>query len=383
MALLAMVPPVLALEGDTFRPLVFVNYGYDDNIFRVRDDVPLAGGFNRSDSYHQLGLGFDLDWKPGRQQVKGKARINRTRFNKNASLLDYDGQDLNLSWNWQLGNLWSGRLEQDRQRSLGSYLGLGGVPVNNVQTEDTTVFAANYRFHSNWRAGLTLRKFSLKYSNTARAISDAETDTATVGAYYLGGAIERIGMEVRLVDGSYPDARRLTNPTPLATGFDERFIGAVADWTVSGKTRVRARLGHVTRDNNNVTGRNFSGLEWSVDGDWYPTGKTIISGNLTRELNYAEENNSSHKLVNELTVNAMWFALPKTRIGAGFNYENVEYEGSTRTDDISSFNLNAGYEVWRGGDLTAQIRRESRSSSDSTRDNTTSTSLFIGASLLF
>ncbi|HRH79844.1 MAG TPA: outer membrane beta-barrel protein [Thiobacillaceae bacterium] len=377
-------PSAHALEGDTFRPLVFANYGHEDNIFRFQDGASPAAPFSRSDSYHQLGIGFDLDWKPGRQRVRANVKVNKTRFAKNYSLLDYDGQDIRLIWDWQLGNLWNGQLGHDRQRTLGSYLGLTTsglvVPVNNVRTEDNTYFNANYRFHSRWQAGLSLRQYSADYSAAAQALSNVETDTVVMGLYYTGRAVQRIGVEARLVDGKYP-AR--TVGSGLATAFDERFLGGVADWVVTGKSRVRARLGYVSRDNHNIAGHDHSGLEWRVDGDWTPTGKTLINGVLNREINHTDVTGASHELVSGLEVNAVWLVKPKTRLGAGVSYRNVEYDGSNRTDDIYSVNVNAGYEIWRGGNLTAQIRREKRNSTLNTVDNTHSTSLFIGASLLF
>lgn len=370
-------PAAQALEGDTFRPLVFVNYGYDDNIFRVKDGSALPAGFSESDSYRQLGLGFDLDWKPGRQRVRANARVNQTRFNKNYSLLDYDGQDIKLIWDWQLGNLWSGQLGHDRQRTLGSFLNAG--LVNNVRTEDSTYFSANYRFHSRWQASLSLRRYTNDYSAPQNAPSNVEVDTATLGLYYRGGAVERVGAELRLGDGKYP--QRPVGGV-LATAFDERFLGAVADWTVTGKSRVRARLGYVTRDNTNGANSGQSGLEWRVEGDWTPTGKTLINGVLNREVNHTDLTNANHELVTGLEVNAVWLVKPKTRVGAGVSYRNVDYDG-VRTDDIYAVNVNAGYEIWRGGNLTAQLRREKRNSTLNTVDDTNSTSLFIGASLLF
>lgn len=373
--------PVQAQEGDTFRPLVFVNYGYDDNIFRVQDGFSFATSgcpqCVKSDTYHQLGLGFDLDWKPGRQRVKANVRVNQTRFNKNYSLLDYDGQDIKLTWDWQLGNLWSGQLGHDRQRTLGSFLNTG--QVNNVRTEDSTFFNANYRFHSRWQAGFGLRRYANDYNAVQNANSIVEVDTANLGMYYRGGALDRVGVELRLADGKYP---RRPVAGGLATAFDERFLGAVADWTVTGKSRVRARLGYVSRDNKNGNNSGQSGLEWRVEGDWTPTGKTLINGVLNREVNHTDLTNANHELVTGLEVNAVWLVKPKTRVGAGVSYRNVDYDG-VRTDDIYAVNVNAGYEIWRGGDLSAQIRRERRDSSDPTLDNTNSLSLFLGASLKF
>lgn len=370
--------PVQAQEGDFFRPLVFANYGYDDNIFRVQDEFVLPSGFKRGDTYHQLGLGFELDWKPGRQRVRANARVNQTRFSDNSALLDYDGQDIDLTWDWQLGNLWSGQLGYDRQRTLGSFLNAG--LVNNVRTEDSYFFNANYRFHSRWQAGLGFRHYANDYSAVANASSNVEMDTATLGLYYRGGTLDRLGVETRLSDGEYP--QRPTGGS-LATAFDERFVGGVADWTVTGKSRVRARLGYVTRDNRNGTSRDHSGLEWRLDGDWTPTGKTLINVALNREINHTDLTNANDELATGLEVNAYWLVRPKTRLGAGLSYRNVDYEGANRTDDILSLNLNASYEIWRGGDISAQIRNERRASTVTSLDNTNSLSFFLGALLKF
>jgi hypothetical protein len=249
-----------------------------------------------------------------------------------------------------------------------------------VRTEDSTFVNANYRFHSRWQAGFGLRRYANDYNAVQNANSIVEVDTANLGMYYRGGALDRGGVELRLADGKYP--RRPLAGT-LATAFDERFLGGVADWTVTGKSRVRARLGYVSRDNKNGNNSGHSGLEWRLDGDWTPTGKTLINVVLNREINHTDVTNANDELVTGLEANAVWLVRPKTRLGAGFSYRNVEYEGANRTDDIYAVNLNAGYEIWRGGDLSAQIRRERRDSSDPNLDNTNSLSLFLGASLKF
>jgi hypothetical protein len=222
-----------------------------------------------------------------------------------------------------------------------------------------------------------LGRYSSDYSATENATSNVEVDTATLGLYYRGGALDRLGAELRLADGKYPQR------TTGVTDYDEQFMGVVADWAVTGKSRVRARLGYVSRDNKNGSNSGHSGLEWRLDGDWTPTGKTLINAVFNREINHTDVTNANDELVTGLEANAVWLVRPKTRLGAGFSYRNVEYEGANRTDDIYAVNLNAGYEIWRGGDLSAQIRRERRDSSDPTLDNTNSLSLFLGASLKF
>lgn len=380
LGLLMLTDAALGVEGDTFRPLVSYSYGYDSNLFRVESDTVallLLGSPIQSETYQRLGIGFDLDWKQGRQRVVSRMQASKTRFNR-YSLLDNTGQDMNLEWQWVLGNQWGGRLGKSLNKSLGSYRDVQAL-VSNTRTSDSTFFEANYLIHPRWQASVRSSSSTYEYSAASQQYSNVDTDSTTLGAYYLGHSLERIGIEYRVADGRFPN--RTQTPT-LDVAYQERNLALVAQWAASGKSRLNARIGHIQRQNPHISGRDYSGLEWRFDGIWSITGKSMLGGSLYREVRNVEIATANHAIVDGANVNYTWQVLPKTRLQASMGYENIDYDTASRQDKISTSSLMAVYEAWSGGELSTGYQRESRETTAAFLGYH-SNSLFLNANLKF
>ena len=376
-----------AVEGDTFRPVVSYGYSYDSNLLRQQDDAPARAyysffGFDlpHSDTYQQLGLGFDLDWKAGRQRVLAKARVSKTRFN-HYNLLNYSGQDANLEWQWQLGNYWSGRLGAGRVKSLGSFRDTdttGGL-VSNTRTSENLFLDANYRIHPRWQAGVKLNSNTYTYSAAAQRNSNSETDGWTLGVYFLGSTLQRVGMEVRENTIRFPN--RIVTPT-LDNDYTDRSLNLVGNWVASGKSSLNVRIGRVERKNKNISTRDYSGLNWRLDGNWSISGKSLIGASLYREVRSTEYTTSNHSLVSGGTLSYIWQVMPKTRFQTSFSQEDFDYDGIARRDKVKTATIAAIYEPWDGGEISAGVQRETRDSNQFLYSYKSS-SLFLNANLKF
>lgn len=369
-------------EGDTFRPRATYSLGYDSNLFRLENDldafISLGETSIHGDTYQSLGVGFDLDWKQGRQRVVSRATVNKTRFNR-YSQVDYDGQDFKLEWQWQLGNYWNGNLGATQTKSLGSFREVSGL-VANTRTNDNLYFRADYRFHSRWLASFRANSASADYSAASQKPSNSEADTLGAALYYQGHTLDRIGVELRNSDGRFPDR---TLPTTLATGYRERGIDFVANYTATGKSRLNARIGYLQRDNKNLAGRDFSGFEWRLDGTWFPTGKSLVGLSLYRDITNTEYAQSNHSLVDGVSLNWQWQMLPKTRMQASLTWENIDFDSiPSRKDKVLTAGVSASYEAWPGGEISAGLQRETRDTNVFLYDYTSNV-LFLNANLLF
>ncbi len=369
-------------EGDTFRPRATYSYSYESNLFRLENDldalISMGETSIHSETYQSLGVGFDLDWKQGRQRVVSRAMVSKTRFDRYTQL-DYDGQDFKLEWQWQLGNYWKGNLGATQVKSLGSFREVNGL-VSNTRTSENLYFTADYRFHSRWLANFRANSASTDYSALAQKPSNSEADTLGAGLYYLGHSIERIGVELRNSDGRFPGR---TLPTTLATGYRERGIDFIANYTATGKSRLNTRIGYIQRDNKNLAGRDYSGFEWRLDGTWFPTGKSLVGLSLFRDISNSEYAQSNHSLIDGISLNWQWQMLPKTRMQASMAWEHVDYDSiPARKDKVFTAGLSATYEVWRGGEISAGLQRETRDANVFLLDYTSNV-LFLNTNLLF
>lgn len=379
-------------EGDTFRPVATYSYGYDSNLLRQDEAYAIAtSGSLDSETYNRLGVGFNLDWKQGRQRVLSKVLASKTKFDR-YTVLDYDGQDLSLEWQWQLGNYWSGNLGASQTKTLGSFRDLGTL-VSNTRTNDNRFFRADYRFHSRWQASFRASTASADYSAAAQRGSNWEADTLGAAVYYQGHTLDRLGVELRNSDGRYPGR---TASTTLATRYRERGVDFVANYTATGKSRLNTRIGYIQRDNNNLAG-DYTGFEWRLDGTWFPTGKSLVGLSLYRDISNTELSTSNHSVINGASLTWQWQVLPKTRLQASLVREAIDYDGITRKDTITTATLFATYEAWRGGEISLGVQRETRDTNATNGPivfltppflrtfslDYTSNSLFLNANLLF
>jgi len=372
---------VRAVDGDTFRPVVTYGYSYDSNLFRLENDfAALLYGIDtaiHSDTFQRLGVGFDLDWKQGRQRVVAKVLGSKTRFDR-YSLLDYTGEDLNLEWQWQLGNYWSGRAGASRAKSLGTFREVTGL-VSNTRSDENLFFDANYRIHPRWQASLRLNSRSYTYSAAGQRTSNNDTDAWTAGVYYLGNTLQRIGVEFRDSEINYPN--RAVTPI-LDTDYQDRSFNLVANWVATGKSSMNVRIGRVERKNKHLPTQDYSGMNWRVDGNWGISGKSLLGASLYREVRNTEYATSNHALASGGSLNFIWQVMPKTRLQASISQEDLEYDNIARQDKIKTATLAAVYEPWVGGEVSAGLQRE-------TRDSNTflysykSNALFLNANLKF
>lgn len=386
LAILALLPatPSLAVEGDTLRPYVEAVLAHDSNLFRFADDAEARasslGEPIRSVVFRRYGAGVNVDWKQSRQRIVGRLGANQTRFSRYARLLDYSGHDLRGEWQWQLGNRWSGLLLAARDAAQQPYTDRStGVIRNNLRTDQTLAVQAEYWFHTDWRARARFDDFSRDYDDRAQRADNHRRRTLTLGLYTQGNTIERLGLEYLNARREFPD-RAVTPNTDNES--DEHVLRVVANWAPSGKTSLYGHLGYARRDQPNLAGRGFEGLQWRLGVRWLPSGKTLLEGVVQRDLGESEDPGVNFRRIDAATLNASWLALPKTRLAARVRYARDVYDGSARKDDILGTTLSATYEVWRGGEISAGWEHSRRDSSFSSQEYRADT-LFVSANLQF
>jgi exopolysaccharide biosynthesis operon protein EpsL len=365
LAVFMLTLPAQAGEGDTFRPVLQYNYGHEDNLFRLADSTP-AFSEGRSDSYQSLGAGFDVDWKQSRQQLLLSALVSQTKYGK-YSLLDYDGKNATAEWKWQLGNRLRGNLGTDYRVYQGTYLDTSGL-VGNVRTQRQRYGTAVWGFHSNWEAELRHSKASQDYEAAAQASSNYDQDDTTLGLFYKGGQMERLGLEYSTLDGRYPDR---TNPLS-ATRYDRNTLNLVANWLPTGKTLIKARIGHVNRKDNVANQGNVSGINTRLDINWVPTGKTQVSLAAYRTLENSELNSvlgtADSQDITGLNGAVQWQVLPKVWLGANLTLEQHEYNGISLDEILNTAGLSATYRPRPDANLSLSLSKQQRHSNILSRE---------------
>jgi exopolysaccharide biosynthesis operon protein EpsL len=389
-----LVWPALAKEGDTFRPYVSYSYHYDNNLLRLAEDedaVIIENGIpvfttQRSDTYSVFGVGLDVDWKQGRQQVLASASKNLVRYS-NFSNFDFDGSDYRGTWNWRLGNHLSGQLGASQVVSQTSFNDLNQftnafVAVNNELTTDRFFGSAEWEFHPRWRTGVGLAQSSGENSTLVQRSQDFDSDSTYAYLTYLTPKGSRLRGELRRIDSEFPN-RQLVAGSLVDNSYTQDEVNFVGDWSATGKLINRLRVGWVERRHENLSTSDFSGVAGRYTADYFPTGKTAINAAIFREPAGVEDANSSFRLNTGINVNAAWLLSDKTTVRAGVSYVNGDYDqivpGSLkRNDDDTNGSLSVSYSPIPMATFDAGLQVGRRNSTIDALDYTFR-SVFVGA----
>jgi len=389
-ALVAM--PVQAKEGDTFRPFVSMGYFYDSNLYRLDEaEFNLAPSDLRDDRYSILSAGINVDWKPGRQQIVANATKTWIRYDQN-SRLDFDGDDTQATWNWRLGNRLSGNLGAAKTTSQSSFEDIG--VVNNQVDRERYYGRAEWEFHPRWRIGGGVEEIDNTNSALTQRSQDFQQQAYDVVLGYRTPKGGNLRLQVRRIDADFPTLQILGVNIfpPIVAVADNSFkqdeYNLLGDWRVSGKLTLRGQAGWVDRQYESVLKGNFngfspvlvprpdfSGFVGRVSGDWYATGKTLLSASLYREPGGAQDINASSVLKKGASVKGVWLLREKWRLNAGASFENREFTGDPggallpqRNDDTVDTSLSLSYSPIQAVSLDVGVRAGRRDSNFSAEE---------------
>lgn len=365
-ALALAAQAALAKEGDTFRPFVSYGWFYDSNLFRLADNE--SPNTPRPDRYSVLSAGLNLDWKPGRQEIVANATKTRVRYDRNA-MFDSDGSDYKGTWNWRLGNHLSGNLGASESLSQSSFDSVG--LVNNQVTRKRRFGRADWEFHPRWRIGGGIDDADYTNSSPSLASQDVQQQARDVTLSYRTPKGSTLRAQVRRVDAEYTNPQYLSFaslfgivfPTEVAdNSYRQTEYNVLGDWSVSGKLTLHGQAGWVDRQYANVLRGtysffvpqlkerpNFSGFAGRLSGDWYATGKTLLSFSVYQELGGSQDINASSVLKKGASLNGVWLIREKWRVNAGATFENRDFKGdpgttqTQRNDDTVSATLSLSY----------------------------------------
>jgi exopolysaccharide biosynthesis operon protein EpsL len=359
-----------AHEGDTFRPFVSYASYFDSNLFRLAENESPATP--RDDRYNVLSAGLNVDWKPGRQQIVANATKTLVRYNRNI-FLDYDGADYQATWNWRLGNHLSGNLGASESLSQSSFDNLG--QINNQVTRKRNFGRAEWEFHPRWRIGAGSEQSDNTNSAPSQISQDFQQQSYDVALTYLTPKGSNVSLQARQSDAKYPN-RQIFFLVPVDNSYKQTDINLSGDWRVSGKLTARAQIGQSERKNANVPQRDFKGFTGRLSGDWYPTGKTLLSVSAYQELGSADDLNATSVLSKGASLNGVWLVREKWRLNAGATFVNRDFQGDPggffsgglrRNDDTLGASLSLSYTPIRAVSLDVGLsagRRDSNKSDE-------------------
>ena len=357
--------PAVAAPSDALHVFAGLGVGHDDNLLRVPEGFP-AFDNQLGDSWYQLDAGLLFDHTYSRQRISGHAKLSKVKFN-HFQQLDYDGHDLEGTWNWQVGNHFDGKLGAIYNQSLASYTDLRS-DQRNLRRQRSAFFDGGWRLHPSYRLRAGVSKDKYSYDLAEQRANDRTEDAWEAGADYLPASGSEIGLVLRKVKGKYPNRRPL-GQLLVNDDYDQDELKARVLWIASGSTTVQALGGWVKRRQRSL-GDDTSGFNGRISAAYKRSGALSYNAALWRDFAPIESTVLNYTLNKGVSVSAAWDLSAKVKLDASAVYERRAYNarllairGDDLKDSIRSANLRATWKPRQSVQVSATLARQARSGS--------------------
>lgn len=352
---------------------------YDDNLFR-------ASTGKQSDIDYSANAGIKLDKPYSLQRFQLDATLTEHKFRSN-DFLDYHAFDYRAAWLWSLTPKINGILLAKQEQVLNDFADFRTSHVKSIQTNEVRLFNIDGDVGGGVHLLGGLLDVRSRNSKTFQEVGDYQQDGAELGVKYVSRAQNWISLVQRETNGQYR-GRALDPVAQLDTGFDEHVTEAALGWQLTGKSELGAKLGHVARDHDHFSARDYSGTIGRVVYRWKPTGKLRLDLSLSRNLFSFQEDINSYYVADTLSIEPVWKFSPKTTLRLRYDYGDRDYRGAIvptaqmRQDSVQKLLLSADWQATRRMLLTGSLQHERRNSNLSGFDFDDNAAM-LNASILF
>lgn len=356
---------------DTFRPYVRADYGYDSNLFRLENDDQaraLLGTSDKSETFHTLAAGIDMDWRISRQVLKARLEANQTHFDTYKQL-DYNGHAGLLQWNWLIGKFATGDLGVNETKTQASFTGLQS-PTQNFLTTRQAYAHAGVKLALPWQLNLGVVRTTTGNSAGSQQILNYNENKYSAGIQFQTEKGTLLEFTSQYREGKYPN-RQIVSVAPVDNGYRQYDNGVATTWSPTVKTKLKGELNYTQRRYAEVPQRDFSGVTGRLATDWMITDKTTFGLVFYRDIGVVENNTASYSVNRGVTLSADWRPTVKLSFKARAIRERQTYAGDpgfvlmsapTRQDEVTNFQLETSYKVLRKTQLGLLLQQGVRHS---------------------
>jgi exopolysaccharide biosynthesis operon protein EpsL len=365
-----------ALWGDRLNLFVAEAVTHDDNVFRIssqRDPAAVLGSPSKGDTYRTTSLGFNFDVPVSRQRFQGGLALNNTNYDR-FTVLNFDGHDGRAVWRWQIGNELSGQLGYTETLALSSLAniniqsGVQSSTPNRLKTQLTFLNAA-YMLTPRWRLQGEVSRLEQSNGIPAFQVNDIGIDGTDLTASYVTPANNRVGLNMRVEEARFPNGQTV-GISVIDNAYRQYRVVAITDLTLTGRSRVNARAGWISRSHDQLPERDFTGTIFHAAYDWMATGKLTLSAIAQRDVSATEQVNTSFVLVKSVALRSTLRLTEKIGISGNLEYSDREYLGDPTLvvgavppiERLHAAAVGVSYRPLRTVTLEMNWRRESRSS---------------------
>lgn len=350
------------------------------NIFRLTDGfdpTSLFGKSNRSDTVLTGTAGVAFDREFSRQRLRLEARLNPVKY-FTYSQLDYIGYSGTARLDWGIGPAIYGDVGARIGQVQTSFIGTTYGGDKNLERRNMVFLTGGFRMTPNWSVFGHVDHETLDNSLNQSAFQAANfRATGTeVGVRYEPGTGNEFALLARHSDATYPTLQTIDlygTPiaTPISNDYKQDALLARLQTRPNEDTRIYGELGYTKRKYDSVSSRDFSGPTARLGVDWRPGPGFFMGVDLTRDLSSASILTANYVDYTELRLRPTFVLTGKINLNGTASYAKIGWKGDPglvtqttgeRKDTLTMLGLQLAYEYSRVLSLTADVRREHRTS---------------------
>lgn len=366
-------------------------FTWDDNVFRLPASSPdpqsALGKPGKSDRFTATTFGFRFDKAYSLQQFQFDFSNTATRYDKFTSL-NREANQYQGSWLWHLGPRITGVLGTGRSETTVDFEDSRGLQ-RIVSVSTTRNVNVDGRLFGGWHLLAGASTLESKNSQAFLALPNATQTSGDLGLKYVAESQSSITFNRRSTSGRFPVQAVDLITNLVGTGFSERTSELNATWIVSGKSTLSGRLTRIERRNEQFPQRDFARTGGELRYSWMPTGRLGLTVSALRNVSPFLQPTSSFREDNTFSIGPTWTISSKTTLSMGANRTISEYlgpvvavAGPVRRDVMRGQHIGIGWTPHASVTLGATLRQTRRTSTDSTL-NFDDTSMIATASLAF
>lgn len=358
--------PAFAALSDTIKPFASIGYTHDDNLLRLEDGQELDGG--RSDNVRQLQAGFSFERPLGRQLFTGSAKASRVTFD-HFNQLDYNGEDLQATWAWALGNHLTGHLGGTYSQTIAPFSDFHSNQ-RNLKTQKRSFYDINWLFHPRWQVHAGYTKDTFDYDLVSQNFNNRTEKATEAGFDFLAGTGSTVGLVGRRLTGTYPNVVE-TGPFAREPAYTQNELKLKVLWRISDVTQLQFLGGRVKRMHELTNERDVSGTNVRGTAQWAPRERLRFSAAAWREFTAVESSVLNYALSKGASATAAWDVAAKIRLDAQLRSEKRDFNGLlaatvpiTYDDKTKTASLGATYAPTQSSQVNLVYARDTRDPSN-------------------
>jgi exopolysaccharide biosynthesis operon protein EpsL len=383
--LMPTIKHAAADAGDTVNVTVGSTLMYDSNVFRIAPEISpvfLTGVPVRSDQIVTSTATLKLNKTYSMQRFEFNGSIVDNRYN-NFNFLNFVGKNYTAAWNWQITPYFYGKMSSGHSEALNNFANLTGFAnstTRNLRTNDNLHFNAVLELDGAWRL---IGGFSQDTAKNSRLnVQDFDNRIRSIegGVRYVSSSGSTLTYKVRSGAGEF-----IRRAAPIEHSlFDTRFSEMEHDlrlvWPVTAKTRIEARVGHLTREHAHFHQRDFSGFVGNFHLNWDITSKTRITAGWSHDLFNSqtardflltrfEPFSSSYAVADRFSIAPSWQISEKLMLRVRYDYTMRDFLGAvapletgSRKDAVHSGLISLDWQPLNLVLISGTLQREHRGS---------------------